>query len=76
MINAMPPTYNLTRFFEWRWNQAVAKFDTGLDDEAVESIQDLLAEEHLPWLLRLKGNMVLVDAIYHDWYLAEVCNIP
>jgi hypothetical protein len=63
-------TSNLSRFFKERYRVAIAKFDTERHNEALTQLSELLMEEALPSIYRLKANAALTDGV-DDWFLAE-----
>lgn len=63
-------TSNLGRFFKERYIVAIAKYDTDRHEESLTQLSELLMEEALPPVYRLKANAALADGV-DDWYLAE-----
>ena len=63
-------TTNTVRFFKERYRVAIAKYDTDRHEEALTQLSELLMEQSLPSLYRLKANAALADGV-DDWFLAE-----
>jgi hypothetical protein len=63
-------TTNVGRFLERRYYAAIAKFDTDRHAVALDELSDLLMDDQLPLVLRLRANCALADGVL-DWYLAE-----
>ena len=63
-------TSNLGRFFKERYIAAMAKYDTNRHEEALTQLSELLMEESLSPVYRLKANVALADGV-DDWFLAE-----
>jgi hypothetical protein len=63
-------TSNLGRFFKERFRVAVVKYDTNRHEEALTQLSELLMEEALSPVYRLKANILLADGV-DDWFLAE-----
>jgi hypothetical protein len=63
-------TTNVGRFLEGRYYAAIAKFDTDRHAVALDELSDLLMDDQLPLVLRLRANCALADGVL-DWYLAE-----
>jgi hypothetical protein len=63
-------TTDVGRFLEGRYFAAIAKYDTDRHAVALEELSDLLMDDHLPLVLRLKANCALADGV-RDWFLAE-----
>lgn len=63
-------TTNVGRFLEGRYIAAIVKYNTDRHVDALEELSDLLMDDHLPLVLRLKANCALADGV-RDWFLAE-----
>jgi hypothetical protein len=63
-------TSNLGRFLKERYILAMAKYDTNRHEEALTQLSELLMEESLSPVYRLKANVALADGV-DDWFLAE-----
>jgi hypothetical protein len=63
-------TTNVGGFLEERYVAAIAKYNTDRHADALDELSDLLMDDHLPLVLRLKANCALADGV-RDWFLAE-----
>jgi hypothetical protein len=63
-------TSNLGRFFRERYRVAASKLDTGKHEDALSELTELLMEDKLSPIYRLKANAALADGV-DDWFLAE-----
>ena len=63
-------TSNLGRFFKERYIVAIAKYDTDRHEESLTQLSELLMEEALPPVYRLKANAALADGV-DNWFEAE-----
>ena len=63
-------TSNLGRFFKERYIVAIAKYDTDRHEESLTQLSELLMEEALPPVYRLKANAALADGV-DKWFEAE-----
>ena len=63
-------TTNVGRFLEERYYAATAKYNTDRHADALEELSDLLMDDQLPLVLRLRANCALADGV-RDWFLAE-----
>ena len=65
-------TTNVGRFLQERYRAAISKYGRGKDThaEALEELSDLLMDDHLSSVHRLKANAALADGVL-DWFLAE-----
>jgi hypothetical protein len=63
-------TSNLGRFFKERFRVASSKYDTDRHEEALTQLSELLMEQQLSPVYRLKANILLADGV-DDWFLAE-----
>jgi hypothetical protein len=63
-------TSNLGRFFRERYRVAVSKYDTDKHEDALSELTELLMEDKLSPIYRLKANAALADGV-DDWFLAE-----
>ena len=63
-------TTNVGRFLEERYYAAIAKYKTDRLADALDELSDLLMDDQLPLVLRLKANCALADGV-SDWFLAE-----
>jgi hypothetical protein len=63
-------TSNLGRFFKERYRVAIAKYDTDRHEESLTELSELLMDEALPSVWRLRANAALADGV-DNWYLAE-----
>jgi hypothetical protein len=63
-------TSNLGRFFRERYRVAASKLDTDKHEDALSELTELLMEDKLSPIYRLKANAALADGV-DDWFLAE-----
>jgi hypothetical protein len=63
-------TSNLGQFFQERYRVAIGKFDTDKHEDALSELIELLMEDELSSIYRLKANAALADGV-DDWFLAE-----
>lgn len=63
-------TSNVSRFLRERYIVAIGKYETERHDEALTELLELLMDDALSPLYRLKANAALADGV-DDWYLAE-----
>lgn len=63
-------TSNVSRFLRERYIVAIGKYETELNDEALNELLELLMDDALSPIYRLKANAALADGV-DDWFLAE-----
>ena len=56
-------TTNVGRFLEERYYAATAKYNTDRHADALEELSDLLMDDQLPLVLRLRANCALADGV-------------